>query len=94
MTPGALTRHGNHGSPGPEDVHARRVTVAQRGVQAHVRQLPPSDVLLLGGHRGEDDTGGGQAHVQGILLDVGLTHCWEAEQPQHAVGHPLQDLDK
>ncbi len=49
-------------------------------------------MLLLRGHRREDDARGRQTHVLGVLLDVGLTDSREAKEPQHTVGHTLQDL--
>lgn len=68
------------------------MAVAERGVQAHICQLATSYVLLFGSHRGEDDTRAGQAQILSVLLDVGLTHRWKSQEPQHTVGHALQDL--
>lgn len=87
-----LTWHGYHGSSSPEDVHARRVTVAQRRVEAHVSELASPHMLLLRSHRGENDTGGGETKVLSVLLNVGLPDSREAEEPQHTVGHSFQDL--
>ncbi len=49
-------------------------------------------MLLFGSHGGEDDAGDRQAQVLSVLLDIGLTHGREAQQPEHTVGHTLQDL--
>lgn len=87
--PNLLTWHGDHGCSSPENIHACGVTVAQRSVQAHIGQLAPSHMLLLGGHRRKDDAGARQTHVLSVLLDVGLTDSWEAKKPQHTVGHTL-----
>lgn len=89
-----LTWHCDHGGAGPENIHACGVTVAQWGVQAHVRQLASPHVLLFGGYGGEDGAGAGQTHVLGVLLDVWLADGGETEKPQHAVGDALQDLPK
>lgn len=87
-----LTRHRDHGCSSPEDIHACGVTIAQRSVEAHISQLAPSHMLLLGGHGREDDARARQTHVLSVLLDVGLANGREAKEPQHTVGHALQDL--
>ena len=68
------------------------MAVAEWGVQTHVGKLAPPHMFLLGCNRGEDDAGGRQAHVLGILLNVGLPHSRKTQQPEHTVGHTLQDL--
>lgn len=51
-------------------------------------------MLLFGGYGREDGAGGRQAHVLGVLLDVGLADSGESEKPQHTIGNALQDLPK
>lgn len=51
----------HHRRARPEDVHAGGVAVAERRVQANVHQLPSANVLLLGGHIGEDNPPGWQS---------------------------------
>lgn len=89
-----LTWHGDHGCAGPQHVHAGGVTVAERRVQADVGQLAAPHVLLFGGDGWEDDAAGGQAHVLGVLLDVGFAHGRETQQPEDAVRYTLQNLSE
>ena len=59
----ALTGKGDHGSAGPQYVHASRVSITERRVQAYISQLTTSHMLLFGRHRAEDDS---------ALLDAAL----------------------
>lgn len=90
----APTWHGDHWCSSPQHIHACGVPVAKWGVQANICQLTPAHMLLLWRNRGEDDAVGWQSHVLGILLNVGLPHCRESQQPQHTVWHTLQDLQE
>lgn len=49
-------------------------------------------MLLLGGHRREDNARARQTHVLSVLLDVGLADSRETKKPEYTVGHTLQDL--
>lgn len=88
----SLTWHCDHWCASPEHIHASGVAITERRVKADISQLATSHMLLFWGNRGEDDAVGRQAHVLGILLDVGLTHSWEAQQPENAVWHTFQNL--
>lgn len=57
------------------------MTIAQGGVEAHISQLAPSHMLLLGGNRREDDARARETHVLSILLDVWLAHSRESKKP-------------
>lgn len=88
----SLTWHCDHRRASPEHVHASCVAITERRVEADISQLATSNMLLFRGNRGEYDAAGRQAHALGILLDVGLTHSWEAQQPENAVWHTFQNL--
>lgn len=75
----SLTWHRDHWGASPEHIHASGVTIAERCVKADISQLATPHMLLFRGNRGEDDAVDRQPHVLGILLDVGLTHSWEAQ---------------
>lgn len=68
------------------------MAIAERSIEADISQLATPHMLFFRGNRGEDDAAGSQAHALGILLDVGLAHGREAQQPQNAVRHTFQDL--
>lgn len=87
-----LTWHCDHWRASPKHVHASGVTIAEGRVEAYISQLATPHMLLFRGNGREDDAARRQAHVLGILLDVGLTHSWEAQQPENAVWHTFQNL--
>lgn len=76
----------------PQDVHAGSVSVTQRSVQTDVGQLSAPHVLLLGGHVAEQQSAGRQTQLLCCVLQVLFTYRGEPQQPQHCVGHVLQDL--
>mmetsp|Transcript_2181 Transcript_2181/g.6512 ORF Transcript_2181/g.6512 Transcript_2181/m.6512 type:complete len:367 (-) Transcript_2181:3529-4629(-) len=88
----ALQRQGHHGAPAPQHVAPRRVRIAQRRVQEHVRQPRASDVNGFGGNIREDDAGGVDAARRCLRLHVRLPVRWEPQQPQDAVWHAAQDV--
>lgn len=51
-------------------------------------------MLLFWCHRRKDDARARQTHGLSILDDVGLPYCREPQEPQHTVGHTIQDLQK
>lgn len=68
------------------------VAIAKRSVKADISQLAPTHMFFLSSYIGEDNAT--WTHTQLLCLgqDVGLTVCWEPQQPHHRLGHTFQDL--
>lgn len=66
--------------------------IAEGCVEENIGQARALDVDGLVCDVGEDDAGGVDAPLGCLRLDEGLPIGREAQQPQHAVRHPLQDV--
>ena len=88
-----LQRQRDHGAARPQHVHTCCVTIAEWRVQADVCQLAASNVLFFGRHWGEDDALLRQPHGHRLRLQVGFAYGWKSQQPQHRIGHILEDAD-
>uniref|UniRef100_A0A915KBP1 Uncharacterized protein n=1 Tax=Romanomermis culicivorax TaxID=13658 RepID=A0A915KBP1_ROMCU len=82
-----LTPQSDHRRAGPQNVHAGRMAVAQRRVQANVDQLTAPHVLLLGGHVRKYDPLTVDAPIFTKLADVLFAVIRETQQPQDAARH-------
>lgn len=88
----SLTWQRNHRRPRPEDVHAGRVAVAQRRVQADVGQLAAPYMFLLRRDVAEDDAMRRDALLFDEPQQVRFAVRREPQQPQDPIRNLPQDL--